>query len=103
MLTDEQIGASIRANRLALNLSQKDLAAKLGIITSKMSKLESGKTTMSFALAVQISDILNVSLHHLALLAATYAEPSDLLAKKEKILEELEAVNQEIHVARGKL
>jgi len=103
MLTDGQIGASIRANRLALNLSQTELGAKLGIHISKMSRLENGIQSVSFALAVQISNALDVSLHHLAQLASTYAEPSDLLAKKARILEELESVNKEINVARGQL
>ncbi len=101
MLTDTQIGAAIRTNRLVLSLSQKDLAAKIGVDTSKMCKLENG-TTVPFALAVEISNALDISLHHLARLASTYTEPSDLLAKKAKILEELASVNREISVARGK-
>ena len=102
MLTDEQIGASIRANRLAVNLPQKELAAKLGVDPSKLSKLERGTMTLSFALAVEVSNTLNVSLHHLAQRASTYAEPSDLLAKKAKLLAELGSVNKEIDIARGR-
>jgi transcriptional regulator with XRE-family HTH domain len=59
---DAYIGARMREQRLALDMSQKNLGKKLGITFQQIQKYESGKNRVSAARLFEICQALNVSL-----------------------------------------
>lgn len=63
------IGARIRALRVAASLSQRDLAARVGVGFPHISKIEAGKETPSAELVERIADTLNADADELLLLA----------------------------------
>lgn len=56
-------GACLQGARIKEGLSQVDLADKLGISQSNLSKMELGKRPIGKAMAKRIADILNVDYH----------------------------------------
>ena len=61
MLDYYVIGQKIRKIRKAQNISQEQLAEKIGISTTHMSHIETGNTKLSLAVFVDIATALNVS------------------------------------------
>jgi transcriptional regulator with XRE-family HTH domain len=59
---DRYIGARMRGQRLALNMSQEQLGRKLGVSFQQIQKYESGKNRVSAARLFVICKALNVSL-----------------------------------------
>ena len=59
------IGQSIRAARLAALLKQSELAEKIGVDHSRISKYETDSRTPSLLTAVSLADELGVSLDEL--------------------------------------
>jgi transcriptional regulator with XRE-family HTH domain len=59
---DAYIGARMRERRLALNISQADLAETLGVSFQQIQKYESGKNRVSARRLFDICKALNVSL-----------------------------------------
>lgn len=55
-----EIGQRIRKYRKALNLSQEQLAEKIGISTTHMSHIETANTKLSLAVLVDIATTLSV-------------------------------------------
>ena len=56
-----EIGERVKQARLARGLSQADLAEKLNMSVTYLSKIENGRNVMSITVLVKISDALNVS------------------------------------------
>ncbi len=56
-----EIGQRIRKVRKAQQLSQEQLAEKIGISTTHMSHIETGNTKLSLAVLVSLATVLNVS------------------------------------------
>lgn len=59
-LSDVEFGARVRALRLRLRLSQKQLADKVGVTASFVSQLETGRTHASVATLRRLADALGV-------------------------------------------
>ena len=59
---DAYIGAQIRKRRLALKMSQADIAKTLGISTQQVQKYEAGQNRVSAARLFDICRVLKVSL-----------------------------------------
>lgn len=55
-----EIGQRIRKFRKACNLSQEELAEKVGISTTHMSHIETGNTKLSLSVFVDIANALSV-------------------------------------------
>jgi transcriptional regulator with XRE-family HTH domain len=60
--TDEYIGARIREGRVALNLSQEQLARSLGVSFQQIQNYEKGANGVSAVRLFDICEILNISL-----------------------------------------
>lgn len=56
-----KIGERIRKYRREQNLSQEELAEKIGISTTHMSHIETGSTKLSLPVLVELAEKLNVS------------------------------------------
>lgn len=56
------IGQRIRRFRRSYNLSQEQLAEKIGISTTHMSHIETGNTKLSLPVLVAIAKVLNVQI-----------------------------------------
>ena len=63
-MNQERIGALIKEIRKDNNLTQKDLAKKLGVTYQAVSKWESGTAYPDTDKLIQISKIFNVSFSH---------------------------------------
>jgi transcriptional regulator with XRE-family HTH domain len=63
--TNEEFGARIKELREVSNLTQSDLADRLGVSQSTLSRLEDGTRSVTARQLVQISDALGVSLNRL--------------------------------------
>jgi transcriptional regulator with XRE-family HTH domain len=59
---DAYIGARMRENRLAINMSQADLGEILGVTFQQIQKYESGRNRISAARLFEICETLDVSL-----------------------------------------
>lgn len=53
-------GSNVRARRKRINLTQAELAAKVGLSTSFVTEIETGRKQASFASIAKIADCLNV-------------------------------------------
>jgi transcriptional regulator with XRE-family HTH domain len=60
-----QIGSHVRAKRIALGLSQEDLATELGVKHQHVSRIELGDTTPSLETLLGLSRTLGVSTDYL--------------------------------------
>jgi len=58
----KDLAAAVRGRRLALNLSQADVARMAGVSRPWLSNIEAGKPTAEFGLIVRLLDSLNLSL-----------------------------------------
>ncbi|MGE8080963.1 helix-turn-helix domain-containing protein [Peribacillus loiseleuriae] len=58
----KNIGLIIQERRKQLNISQKELADKLGVTNSFLSKIESGKSRINLKRLSQIGDILSLDI-----------------------------------------
>lgn len=63
---DKQVGARIRARRLAIGMTQETLAEKLGITFQQVQKYEKGLNRVAIATLIRASEALNTSLISLA-------------------------------------
>ena len=63
--TDEALGARIRQLRSNANLTQVELAARLGMGQSTLSRLEDGSRSLSASDLIDISSALNLSVSEL--------------------------------------
>jgi len=62
---DEAIGRRIRAKRLARDLSQTELANRIGVTFQQVQKYEKGVNRVSGARLIQIADLLGMSITEL--------------------------------------
>jgi transcriptional regulator with XRE-family HTH domain len=60
-----QIGSHVRAKRIALGLSQEDLATELGVKHQHVSRIELGDAAPSLEMLVSLSNSLGVSADYL--------------------------------------
>lgn len=60
-----QIGSHVRAKRIALGLSQEDLATELGVKHQHVSRIELGDAAPSLEMLVSLSNRLGVSTDYL--------------------------------------
>ena len=60
-----QIGDRIKARRIQLDWSQRDLAEKMGYNHSTITRIETGKIDISQSRVVQFSEVLGVSIAYL--------------------------------------
>ena len=67
---DEQFPARLQAARKAANLTQKDLADKVGVAVPTISSYETGTKEPGLGIAVKMAEALNVSLDELCRSAA---------------------------------
>jgi len=67
--TDVQIGFAIKSARMAAECSAKTLAERCGFSPATLSKIESGKRSLSFSEAVSICGELGIRVDHLVALA----------------------------------
>lgn len=82
-----EIGQRIRKFRKACNLSQEELAEKVGISTTHMSHIETGNTKLSLPVFVDIANVLCVQTDELL-----YDVPQNTKTNmKEKINEVLDS------------
>lgn len=82
-----EIGQRIRKFRKACNLSQEELAEKVGISTTHMSHIETGNTKLSLPVFVDIANVLSVQTDELL-----YDVPQNTKTNmKEKINEVLDS------------
>ncbi len=70
-MNQQDIGVFIAAKRKELNLTQEQLAAKIGVSNKTVSKWETGKNMPDYSVVEQLCKILNISV-------------SELLSGKEK-------------------
>jgi len=81
-----EIGQRIRKFRKACNLSQEELAEKVGISTTHMSHIETGNTKLSLPVFVDIANALSVQTDELL-----HDEPrsgkSDMKEKIDEVLD----------------
>ena len=70
-LNYKEIGAKIRRKRKSLNLTQLQLAEKIGVSNKTVSKWETGKTMPDYSVVELLCQVLNISV-------------SELIAGKEK-------------------
>ncbi len=61
----KEIGQRIRKYRKQMNLSQEELAEKIGISTTHMSHIETGSTKLSLPVLVELSENLKVKTDYL--------------------------------------
>ncbi len=61
---DKEIGQRIRFYRKAANLTQAEIAQKLGITFQQLQKYESGANRISAARLEQLSRLLSIPVHH---------------------------------------
>jgi len=57
-----QIGFKIKNTRRKAEISQADLSEKLGISSSYLNLIESGKRNVNVDLLLKVSDVLNIEL-----------------------------------------
>ena len=91
-----QIGFKIKNTRRKLGVSQADLSEKLGISSSYLNLIESGKRNVNVDLLLKVSDILNIELKDLSKKedANLYHDALDLLG--DNIFEDLDITNIEV-------
>ncbi len=63
---DLRVGANLKELRIQKNMTQEELAMKLGVTKPLVSRWESGQRSMYFETAKQICKILDVSLQDLS-------------------------------------
>ena len=61
------VGENIKRRRMQLKMSQKEIAGRLGISQQMYSKYEMGMSSISFETALEIGEILDISLDELGL------------------------------------
>ena len=91
-----QIGFKIKNTRRKLGVSQADLSEKLGISSSYLNLIESGKRNVNVDLLLKVSDVLNIELKDLSKKedANLYHDALDLLG--DNIFEDLDITNIEV-------
>ncbi len=81
-MDQEKIGKFIALKRKSVNLTQEELAEKLGITKNAVSKWERGLCLMDMSLLKPISEILGVSINEI--LAGEKIEEKDIEKKSEE-------------------
>lgn len=69
ILSNAQIGYSVRSARRAAGLSSKQLAEKCGLSATALSKIEGGKQSITLAEATALCAVLGIRIDDLASLA----------------------------------
>lgn len=69
LFSDAQIGLGIKAARRKAGLTAKSLAEQSGLSASAISRIESGKQTLSFAESLVVCKVLGMQVNNLASLA----------------------------------
>ena len=82
-MNTSKTGTIIREHRTVKNMTQKELADKLGVTTFAVSKWENGKSLPDISLLEPISSILDISLDELI----TGRQPHDSIAENETVKE----------------
>jgi transcriptional regulator with XRE-family HTH domain len=79
MVTPELIGQRIKRERLAINLTQRELADAVGVGVPHISKVEAGRESPSDELLLKLAERFEVSADELMLVARRL--PEDLFEK----------------------
>ncbi len=94
-LTDTQIGLGLKSARMASGWSAKQLAERCGLLPTMLSKIESGKRSLSFTEAISICGELGIRVDHLVDLARdleTVANETQVI--REQLRRDLRALEQ---------
>ena len=95
------IGERIRARRLALGMSQAELAAKADISLPRVSKLENAKEEMKLSTFIKVAEALQISTDEL--IRANVPTTSDLnKALFSEILDDCTASEQQVIITTVK-
>lgn len=94
MMTSLQIGLAVKSARIASKMSAKQLAERIGLTASALSKIESGKQSLGFAEGEEICSALGIRTDHLAALAR---EVERVAAETASVREKLRADLEELH------
>jgi transcriptional regulator with XRE-family HTH domain len=62
---DRAVGGRIRERRISLGLSQQDVAEKMNVLQSSVSKWERGATPLLFRDAIYVAEALGITLHEI--------------------------------------
>lgn len=90
--SDIQIGLAVKMARHASGWSAKQLAERCGVAPTALSKIESGKQTLSFAHAYAICSALEIRVDHLVALATEVPSVAiETVSRKEQLREQLKA------------
>lgn len=93
--SDTQIGLAVKTARLASGWSAKQLAELCELSPTALSKIESGKQTLSFAHANAICSALKIRLDHLSALAGEVPSLAiETASLKEKFKADLKNLQQ---------
>lgn len=76
-MAPEPLGQRIKKERLALGLTQRELADAIGITVPYMSKIEAGKETPTEEKIVKVAEVLGLNADELIL--ATGRMPADVM------------------------
>ena len=82
-MNKENIGKYISKLRKEMNITQEELAERLGVTDKSISRWENGKTMPDISLLVQLTDILNTTLPEL--INGRRMTKDELLAQRETI------------------
>lgn len=77
---DKTLGARVRARRIALGLSQKDIAAALGVTFQQVQKYESGANRISAFAMYRLSTLLGMTLERVFVGLDPAVEPTESAA-----------------------
>jgi transcriptional regulator with XRE-family HTH domain len=79
-----RLGEQVRSRREGLGLTQRSLAAKLGVAAGHLAFIESGRRKPSLKLVARLADILGFDTQHLLILAHPEAKTLICEVKPEK-------------------
>lgn len=74
---DRQVGATVRARRIALGISQEQLARMLGLTFQQVQKYERGTNRISVGRLLQLAKLLRTSVNALLSVGAEHVEHAD--------------------------
>lgn len=95
MFTKIEVGFAVRSARVSAQRSAADLAKKCGMLPTTLSKVESGKRSLTFGEAAQICDALGIGVDDLARLAEVVRPKASKAASlREQLKQDLRALER---------
>lgn len=106
ILVLQQIGKNIRKERIAKNMTLKELANKLNMSYATVQKYEIGKIEPSIIMLLDISDILNINISRLLNvnieINVSKSELKEDIQYIKSILEQILTYNKDLNVSKYK-